>query len=77
MIETTIQTQEERLSDLLSRITISEPDADGLIWLAIQCETALGSTAIPADSIQGQAFAEFKAMLQKMYKPKLVRADNA
>lgn len=71
------QTREQQLADILARIIVSDPDADGLTWLTVRGETVFGSVSIPASSIQGQAFAEFKAMLAKAFTPKLVGADNA
>ncbi len=71
------QTREERLSDLFSRIAVSGPDAEGLMWLTIRGGTVCASVSTPANSIQGQAFAEFKAMRDELFRPKLVRRNTA
>ena len=50
------------LFEALSAITITGPDASGLLWISFNTDVPLGALSVPAGSVAGQTVARWRDM---------------
>ena len=55
---------ESTLNKVLSKLTISPPDADGLVWITVDMGNRKGAVSVPARSVAGQAFLDWGAQAE-------------
>ena len=52
------------LINILAKLTISPPDADGLVWITADMGTRKGAVCVPERSVAGQAFLDWGAQAE-------------
>ena len=59
-METPDSSDDPDLFEALSAITITGPDASGLLWISFNTDVPLATISVPAGSVAGQTVARWR-----------------